>query len=214
MTAYKLKRLLLDMVYPNKCPFCGEIIRFDEYYHEECVNKLDFFDNRAKQTISVYEYNDKSKPFIAAIKENADGYAFAAAAKLISDIISVKIDLITCVPASKARMRGRGYNPPAMIAKELSAIMNLPCDVKMLVKTRETLVQKGLDSKERRENLKGAFEVNKKAKTANAVLVLDDVRATGSTLSEAAETLLAAGVKNVYTATIAASVITDGDYRS
>jgi len=207
MTAYTLKRLLLDIVYPNRCPFCGEIIGFDKYWHADCLGKLDLFERTGKSDdICCFEYNDKSKPFVNAIKEDANGYAFAAAAKLIADLLAdAQFDLITCVPASKARLKLRGYNPPAMIARELAALLNVRADVNLLTKTRETHIQKELGADSRRENLKGAFAVNKR-KIADTVLLLDDVRVTGSTLAEAADTLVSAGVKKVYTATVAATV--------
>jgi len=200
--SYNLKRLLLDIVYPNRCPFCGEIIEYDKYWHAECLEKLDFYG----ENCAVLEYNDKSKPFINAIKEDASGYAFAAAAKLIADLLSgFKFDLITCVPASKARLKLRGYNPPAMIARELAALLNVRADANLLVKTRETLIQKELGAAKRRENLKGAFAVAvNKRKIADTVLLIDDVRVTGSTLEEAAGTLVFAGAKQVYTAALAA----------
>jgi len=209
MTVYGLKRFLTDIVYPNRCPFCGEIIAFDKYYCPDCLDNLDFYDG---PEFIVFEYNGKSKPFINAIKEQGNGCAFAAAAKLIADRIGVHTDLIVPIPASKARMRLRGYNPPAMVARELSAITGIPYDAKLLIKTRQALVQKELDAKSRRLNLKGAFAVAENRKIADVVLVTDDVRVTGSTLSEAAEVLLAAGAKQVYTAAVAA--VTSLDFRS
>jgi len=203
MTKYALKRLLLSFIYPNRCPFCGEIIAHDQYYCPACPETAGFYENTGDKALTVFKYDGAAKTFVNKIKENADGYAFAAAAKLLSLLIAdTEIDLITCIPASKVRLRRHGYNPPAMVARELAAIMNVPCDTKLLVKTRETHIQKELNARERRENLKGVFAATKKI-NANTVLITDDVRVTGSTLSEAAKTLILAGAKSVITVAVA-----------
>ncbi|MDR0223023.1 MAG: double zinc ribbon domain-containing protein [Oscillospiraceae bacterium] len=213
MTAHNLKRLLLDAVYPNRCPFCGEIIPYDEYFCAPCPEKLKFFgDGEAVENVvrsfAAFEYDETAAPFIYALKENGNGYAAAAAAKLIYDLLQdapdVKIDLIACIPPSKSGLRKRGYNPPALIAAELSALTGIPSDVKLLVKTRETETQKELSSRERRENLKGVFAAAKGKTVAGAVLLVDDVKTTGATLGEAAGVLLSAGAKGVFTAAAAA----------
>jgi predicted amidophosphoribosyltransferase len=72
----------------------------------------------------------------------------------------------------------------------------------MLTKTRRTEVQKSLSAIERRENLSGAFAVSGNVLSKN-VLLIDDVRTTGATLSEAGSVLLAAGAENVYAMVVA-----------
>ncbi|MCL2634164.1 MAG: double zinc ribbon domain-containing protein [Oscillospiraceae bacterium] len=203
MTAYELKRLALDVLYPNRCPFCNEIITYNAYWCNSCIDNYEFHKNDS-DNIAVFEYTEKIKPFIFSIKEGGNGYAVSAAAKLIYDILDINIDLITCIPASKHRIKISGYNPPALVAEELGQLMNIPCDVKLLKKIRNTETQKDLTAEERRENLKGAFTVTKNHKIAKNILLIDDVRATGSTLEEAAEILRFAGAEKVYTAVIAA----------
>jgi predicted amidophosphoribosyltransferase len=61
----------------------------------------------------------------------------------------------------------------------------------------------GLEAEERKRNLKGVFAMEDRASVRGLrLVVLDDVRTTGSTLSECAATLRAAGAAAVYGLTI------------
>ena len=210
-----IKRFLLDVIYPNKCPFCSSIIAFNEYY---CCNDIGICLHKPEptanitETFAIFEYNDATSPFVYKIKDGGDGYAVSAAAKILCEIIdnTVSIDLITCVPTDSARLRELGYNPPALIAREMSSLLGIKCAPKLLTKTRKTEIQKSLTELQRRENLRGAFALNTKSKTAKTplpenILIIDDVRTTGATLSESAGALLSAGAKKVYAAVIAVS---------
>ena len=116
-------------------------------------------------------------------------------------------DVILFVPMTAADKRKRGYNQTELIAKELHYILEKPC-LNALVKVRETRSQKSLNENERRENVKNAFSVKnpEKLKGKN-VLVIDDVCTTGSTLSEAARAIKAAGAGKVYAAAFAKTAL-------
>ncbi|MCL2071400.1 MAG: ComF family protein [Oscillospiraceae bacterium] len=222
MAAYKLGRFLLDVLYPNKCPFCNEVIAYDLYYCADCIHELeqDFAENPRElmpianiaETFAVFEYSAETSPFVYSIKDGGNGYAVSAAAKMLCDMLKdktgekIQIDLLTCVPTDSSRMRERGYNPPALIASELAAMIGVPFDPRLLIKARRTEIQKSLSEIERRENLRGAFKLNKKRIPSKTVLLIDDVRTTGATLSEAAGVLLSSGAEKVYAGVVAASM--------
>jgi ComF family protein len=204
VTAYGVKRFLLDILYPNKCPFCDEIIAHNEHYC--CLGSFELLRHNSDGAIALFEYNDATSLFVRSIKEIGDAYAVSAVAKLISKRLPAGIDLITCIPSDPSRMRERGYNPPALLASEVSQISGIPCDCKLLIKTRRAQLQKSLSETERRENLRGVFALNKNKTVSGNVLLTDDVRTTGTTLLEASQTLLNAGAEKVFTAVIAATV--------
>ena len=69
---------------------------------------------------------------------------------------------------------------------------------------RYTTTQTAFDRAERMENLHGAFRLRKMAHVRGLrVLLIDDVLTTGSTLSECARVLKAAGAISVHAATAA-----------
>jgi predicted amidophosphoribosyltransferase len=73
-----------------------------------------------------------------------------------------------------------------------------------LERIRYTTTQTAFDRAERMENLHDAFRLRKKANVRGLrVLLIDDVLTTGSTLSECARVLKAAGAISVHAATAA-----------
>jgi predicted amidophosphoribosyltransferase len=69
----------------------------------------------------------------------------------------------------------------------------------LLVRKKNTIAQNKLNRKERIENLKDAFEINRKEfdKFPKDVALLDDLTTSGSTFREATKVLKENGVKNV-----------------
>ncbi|MBK5256893.1 MAG: ComF family protein [Vicinamibacteria bacterium] len=112
-------------------------------------------------------------------------------------------DLIIGVPLYKDRLRRRGFNQADLLAKALTK--SRPGIVsKCLVRTRNTRSQTDLGARERRRNVLNAFSVRHDLALRNATVVLvDDVTTTGATLRECASTLLASGVREVRSITVA-----------
>lgn len=119
------------------------------------------------------------------------------------------IDLIVPVPLHKDRLKERGYNQSALLARSLAHIASIPLSFSTVVRTRYTIPQVRLRGKERRQNVKGAFAVPNKAihkVKSNSILVIDDVVTTGTTFHEVALALKKAGAAKVYGLAIARSV--------
>ncbi|MCL1881917.1 MAG: ComF family protein [Oscillospiraceae bacterium] len=219
LSPYNIKRLLLDIIYPNKCPFCEDIIPYNAYYHSECLTAFSLAPTSNVQEFSyisklfaIFQYDDKISPLIYSLKDSGNGYAISAVAQMLCELFRKKItdtgldlefDLITCIPTTKARLRERGYNPPALIAKEMSAIYGIPFEPNLLQKTRHTEIQKSLSRVERLQNLEGAFCRTIGINSPKRVLLIDDVCTTGATLDEAAKVLLVSGAEKVYAAVVA-----------
>jgi ComF family protein len=102
-----------------------------------------------------------------------------------------------CVPLHPDRLRERGYNQALELAKPLGQALGLPLDSTSLVRLRSTRAQTGLDAKQRRRNLHGAFAMKADARPADHVAILDDVMTTGTTLRECAKVLRKAGAVRV-----------------
>lgn len=111
--------------------------------------------------------------------------------------------LLMPIPLHPSRQRERGFNQAEDIARELASLSGIPL-VNALVRNRATLTQTQLDADLRRTNMIDAFSLRTSLPAhIKTVVVLDDVTTTGSTLSEAAKALKAAGVHEVWGATIA-----------
>jgi ComF family protein len=106
-------------------------------------------------------------------------------------------DLIVPVPLHPRRLRLRGFNPAAQIARALAREFEIPVDVVALRRTRDTPSQTGLDRRERRSNVRGAFESRRRRKIPERIWLIDDVVTTTSTLAEAAIALHRAGASTV-----------------
>src|SRR5688572_4095455 len=114
-----------------------------------------------------------------------------------------RFDLIVPVPLHPARKRERGFNQATLLAELLAAKLKLPLRP-VLERIRYTTTQTAYDRAERIENLQDAFRLRKNRDVRGLrVLLIDDVLTTGSTLSECARVLKAAGAISVYAATAA-----------
>ncbi|NNL00614.1 MAG: ComF family protein, partial [Xanthomonadales bacterium] len=86
-------------------------------------------------------------------------------------------------------------------AYELSAYAGRTLDIPMLGNAlrrgRNTSAQSGLNRKQRRKNVRGAFHWSGWTKPGKHVALIDDVMTTGTTVSECARVLKRAGAKRV-----------------
>jgi ComF family protein len=114
-------------------------------------------------------------------------------------------DVVVPVPLHWRRRWERGYNQSEAIAFALAERLRVPCLPHGLRRWRHTPMQHHQSSPTaRRLNVKGAFRAAPRTSfQGRAVLLVDDVMTTGSTLHEAAHVLKAAGAARVVVAVLA-----------
>jgi ComF family protein len=110
--------------------------------------------------------------------------------------------LLVPVPLHPARLRERGFNQAAAIARYASRMLEIPVAHHAARRVRDTPSQTRLGQAERQRNLRGAFAVSnprqqRRLQLADHVAIVDDVLTTGSTMNELRGVLLAAGVRQV-----------------
>lgn len=105
-------------------------------------------------------------------------------------------DLVVSVPLHLRRLRERGYNQSADLARFAARALELPVDARALERRRATEVQSRLPASARAANVAGAFRAAHPLQGLRVALV-DDVLTTGSTAAAAAAALRAAGADSV-----------------
>ena len=85
-----------------------------------------------------------------------------------------------------------------MVARWLSAALDIPHNEHLLLRPHETVAQQNLDAKTRKRNLLNAFALAPGTQVAGQHLALvDDVLTTGATAHALARLLVAAGARQV-----------------
>jgi predicted amidophosphoribosyltransferase len=98
------------------------------------------------------------------------------------------------VPAAPARRRQRGFDPAALIARELARRLDLPV-ADCLARSGRATRQLGARRAERRRA--GRIRVDAVRPPPACAVLVDDVHTTGATLSACATALTAAGTTSV-----------------
>lgn len=172
---------------PAGVEVCGACLRTPPLY-EAALAALDY----------AYPWNDA----LAQFKFHGDpGWARALATLMRSapwvEPAIEAADRVIPVPLSADRLRGRGFNQSALLARELAPHK---LDTASLLRLQSTDAQSGLARRERMRNLLGAFVVEP-ARAARLgglrVVLVDDVMTTGATLHAATQALREAGVGHI-----------------
>ena len=222
----RLTRSALDLVFPLHCAGCG---REGDIICRLCVDGLDKVappfcsicsapgvDGTCRWCLqyprgfdslrSPYRFEGPIREAIHSLKYRGVRAASDSLGELIADYIqasAVAADVLVPVPLHPRRLRSRGYNQSALLARVVSRHTSLPVLDDHLVRIRNSPPQVEATSREeRRRNIAGNFVCEVDA-SGLAVLLIDDVATTGSTLSECAYALKEAGASAVTALTLA-----------
>ncbi len=189
----------LVFVREPKCLKCGKELKNEEQeFCYDCSNKKHDFE----QGIALYSYQC-IKTSIYRYKycnrqEYAVFYAKQLALRFSEELKKWKIEAIVPVPLHPHKLRARGYNQAALIALEFGKIVNIPVDTKILQRCKNTKPQKDLDGIARQNNLKNAFKISKNDVKLNAIVIIDDIYTTGSTIDSISRECKKSGIQKVY----------------
>lgn len=142
------------------CDKCGKALP-DTYRGSLCYDCMEH-SRSFTRGYSCLTYGLHEREVLMDFKYNGKGYLGKKFGEILYDRISCEdllIDVIVPVPVSAARLRKRGYNQSAVMARRLAQLMEVPCDEKLLVRTRNTKMLRTLDPAERALALDGAFAI-------------------------------------------------------
>lgn len=198
---------VLDLLFPRKCIFCGEVMsgegeacprceeqlsRLQEPLCRENVGKLDrvycalYYEKNVPDGIAAFKFLGKSRLHRYFVEQML--------LQMAPQLEEEHCDLIVCVPMYPAKEQKRGYNQSALLAQELSRQLGIPCS-DCLRKIKKTKEQHKLSGSARRTAQKNSYFCG--SLCGEKVLLVDDIYTTGETMKECARALREAGASSV-----------------
>lgn len=212
----------------NHLPYalCGSCVRILEWANKETCEKcgkpleikgIDGLCNDCGQRQRSFEkgftcvrYGRTERELIHKFKYMNKAYFAGKLGELMYERIvieNLQEDLVVPVPMYKEKESRRGYNQAALLAKAVATRLSVPFEPNLLIRNKDTAPMSDLGAEERRENIKGVFEVTagkEKSILGKKILLVDDVFTTGSTTGSCSDILKEAGASKVYVLTFAA----------
>lgn len=190
--------IMLDLLLPRRCPFCGEISegicescrrritvighpycyrcgrplkKAEREFCEDCSTHKHFF----RQGRSLYPYEKEAKDAVYALKyqnkrEYLDYFAREMTENFQKELQIWNPEVVLPIPMHKKDFTKRGYNQAEILAAKFGRESGLTVCTDVLHKVRRTASQKEMDYRRRRKNLQGAFDVNTKYLNDNGEL--------------------------------------------
>ena len=214
---------LLSALFPNICIGCGTIIDENEFLCDYCAEMIERYNlnkfcikcgnykNACRCSKQVFFFDGCAAPFkytgiarkcmhefkFRHKEKISDYFAEQMALTVKQCYFDVDFDIVCCLPIERLKGMRRGYNQTEILGKKIAEILGLPfCNNALGLKVRKRIQHKTLLN-ERFNNVKEAFYVKTPLKNKN-ILLVDDIKTTGATLSECAKVLLASGCNKVY----------------
>ena len=208
---------LLDLIFPPRCAFCGELLDAAGDICGECEKILPLREPGAVlRTVGTAQYSCAvamyyARPVSDGIKAlkfgkkswRAKPFAWYVA-QAAEDTLYGRFNGVTYVPVSWQRNFSRGFDQARLLSDETARLWGTRAEPTLL-KIRNNRSQSSLLSPAaRRENVRDAYIVpHPRRVRGRRFLLIDDVCTTGSTISAAADALMAAGASRVVCAALA-----------
>ena len=185
----------VDLVYPPRCPACGEGIADQQGLCVDCWGALEIPADDLDQYLDVplyaaTYYNDISRKLVLAYKHGGRIALSQLLARLIAarmpDVSeSARPPLLVPVPLHRWRLWHRGFNQAALLARELAGMGKGQVMADGLIRRKRTPSLGGLGRTAREQALAGAIVVNPakmEMLMGRDVVLIDDVFTSGATI--------------------------------
>lgn len=184
------------------CSACHESLRHDGFFFS--WEQLDLQPDLPVWSLRPHE--GIPRQLILRLKYGAEARAAQVLAELLlplpEDIVFPPDTVVTWVTMPESRRRERAVDHGRLLAEAFAETLSLPCRQLLLRRDRREKRQVGLTAQQRADNLTGAFRP--KEKITFPVLIVDDVRTTGTTLRRCADALHSGGAEKVFGLTVTA----------
>ncbi|AUY34477.1 MULTISPECIES: ComF family protein [Pseudomonas] len=185
----------------EQCRRCALPLALDDLLCGSCSRHPPAF----KRVIAPWHYGFPVDTLISRFKHNSQWPLGRLLAQLLGQSLNQhyyeglpRPDCLLPVPLAGRRLRQRGFNQAAMLARWLGRQLRLPCDEHLLQRVRDTTAQQALGAKARQRNLRQAFALIPGRELQGLHLALvDDVLTTGATAQTIARLLRKAGARRV-----------------
>lgn len=221
----------LDWLFPPRCSGCG---RLGEAWCQSCRSQVELIlepycqlcgtpkqEGAECLNCASWEYSFQAarawgrysgalRKAILSLKKRHNIQLGFELAKSMAQVLAAQewqIDLVVPIPLAPQRLAQRGYNQAELLAKPLANMAGLRYAGNILSRRHETVKQFELHAAQRWENLLGAFQAEAVEVRGARILLVDDIMTTGATLNAGTIALKRAGARQVYTLTLAKTLL-------
>jgi ComF family protein len=216
----QLDRLLAATLFPPRCCLCGfEGESPDLDLCAACRDDLPWDTATAHGAVCAFRYEEP----VGELIRNLKYHGALANARVLGVLLAQAVRdrgmplpaLLVPVPLHPARLRERGFNQAAAIARYAGRALGIPVAPHSVRRVRDTPSQTALDVSARQRNVHGAFATRgarsqRRWSAADHVALVDDVTTTGSTAAALGAVLHDAGVRQVDLWAVARALPTRG----
>lgn len=215
-----------DMLFPNTCICCGDIIDSGEslcYYCNEMLTRCDpikrcFACGLTKDNCQckhrVFRFDGCVSPFVndgvakkamyafkfGRRESYAEFFAHYMALSVKNEYRDITFDGIAYVPMRFSKLLKRGFNQSYVLANILGEILHIPVYKNSLKEIKKSQTQHKLPIELRFDNVKDLYKARYSI-FGKTILLVDDIKTTGATLDACAAELYSAGAARVYCVT-------------
>ena len=229
----RFARLVLDMIFPPRCPVCHEVTEIgggicddcaERIYHglreqerccvcgkplDSCVCEGDMVFERC---VSAFCYDEETSPMVIELKNHRSPDITIKIAQMMrkalreAGITAKHIDCITEIPMSEERIAKGRVNFSRELALALSDMLIIEHREPPFVQNESYLPQHSLNINERAQNANNGYSAKEDGKIDGTVLLIDDIVTTGATLKRCSKLLIECGAEKVICLTAATTL--------